>query len=337
MKLPESVLISRTDSIGDVVLALPVAGMLKKTFPGIKIGLLANQYTKAIAEACEYIDEFIDVNIFFKDDVFIIGKLPEVILHLKTNPEVARRAKELKIPIRIGTMSRLYHWFYCNKLVWLSRKKTGLHEAQSNLKLLKPFGIKATVSFEEMYNLYGLTQLEPLSDEFRIMISKDKVNVIMHPKSRGNAREWPAAHFIELINSLNPEVHQVFLSGVESEKKDLHQIADAVNKPVTNLAGQIPLAQFISFISAADAVISNSTGPVHIAAALGKYTIGIYPSLPRKDAQRWGPIGVNAKAIEFKKFCTECINTPDKCNCMNAIQPAQIKAELNKIAKEIKT
>ena len=66
MKIPENVLISRIDSIGDVVLALPVAGELKKNFPGIKIGLVGALYTKPVIEACEHIDTFIDVSDFIE-------------------------------------------------------------------------------------------------------------------------------------------------------------------------------------------------------------------------------------------------------------------------------
>ncbi len=334
LKIPKSVLISRIDSVGDVVLSLPVAGMLKKKFPGIKIGLLAAQYTKAIADSCEHIDEFIDIDHFFKNEVLINGFPPDAILHLVTNPLVANRAKELKIPLRIGTMSRLHHWFNCNKLIWLSRRSSGMHEARSNLKILKPFGINKAFSFNEISLLYGLTRLEVLSEEFRNLLDKNKFNIILHPKSRGNAREWPAGHFIELINSLEPERYKVFLSGVESEKKDLQQIEDAVINPVINLAGRISLAQFIPFIAAADGLVSNSTGPLHIAAALGKNTLGIYSSLTHMNPVRWAPIGIKAKAFVLKEDCKDCINTKNYCACINAILPGQIKSALDILAEE---
>ena len=319
--------------MGDVVLALPVAGMLKKAFPGVRIGLLASQYTKPIAAACEHIDEFIDIDDFLKNEVLVDGKPWGAILHLVTNAQVANRAKELKIPVRVGTMSRFHHWFNCNRLIWLSRRTAGLHEAQSNLKLLKPFGITKTISFDEISHLYGLRRLEPLSDEFRNLLNTDKFNIILHPKSKGNAREWPIDHFISLINLLDADRYKIFLSGVQSEKKDLQKIEGAVKNPVMNMAGRIPLSQFISFIAAADGMVSNSTGPVHIAAALGKDTLGIYPSLTHKNPVRWAPIGKKAKAIVFKKDCMECKDTPQQCSCISAIQPAQIKAELDRMEK----
>src|SRR4051812_48535922 len=103
--------------------------MLKKTFPGIRIGMLGTEYTKAVADACEHIDNFIYLDDFVSDDILIDGETPGAMLHLVTNSGVAKRAKQLKIPIRVGTMSRLHHWFYCNRLIWLSRRNAGLHEA----------------------------------------------------------------------------------------------------------------------------------------------------------------------------------------------------------------
>lgn len=331
MKIPESILISRIDSVGDVVLALPVAGMLKKRFPGIKVGLLASQYTRSIAAACIHIDSFIDIEDFLKDDVLIDGSSPGAILHLVTNAVVAKRAKELKIPIRVGTMSRFHHWFNCNKLIWLSRRKAGLHEAQSNLKLLMPFGIKENISLLEIAGLYGLNRFETLSAEYKNLLNNNKFNVILHPKSKGNAREWPADHFVKLINSLDDSLYTVFLSGVESERHALQEIANAAHYPVTNMAGKIPLGQFVSFIASADAVVSNSTGPVHISAALGKNTLGIYPSLTHKNPVRWAPIGLKVQTFVFQKDCLDCKDTPQQCHCISAIQPAEIKAALDKL------
>lgn len=334
MKIPENVLISRIDSIGDVVLALPVAGELKRSFPGIKIAMIGAPYTKTIVDACEHIDHFIDVNDFVQTEVFIGGKSPQAIIHLITNPDMAKRAAKLRIPIRIGTMSRLFHLKYCNRLVWLSRTFEGFHEIDGNLKLLKPFGINKKYSHEEMAGLYGLTKFKTLSPELSSLVDKNKFNIILHPKSKGNAREWPLSHFIELVNSFNPAVYNVFISGVESEKIYIQQIVDAVNMHVHDMAGKISLEQFIPFIAATDGVVSNSTGPLHIAAALGKNALGIYTSLRGKNPARWGPIGFKAQAFALKKECSDCKDTKDQCACINSILPSTIKAALDRLVDE---
>lgn len=330
MKIPENIIISRTDSIGDIILALPVAGVLKKYFPDIKIGLMGKEYTREMVMASGYIDAFIDVEDFLSREILLDGKKPAGIIHLLTNKIIAKRAAALKIPIRIGTTGRIYHWFTCNKLVPLSRNKSLLHEAQLNLKLLKPLGIHENFSFNYIQQLYGLTKMQPLEGRFSTSIQKDKYNIIIHPKSQGNAREWPAEHFIELINLLDKDAYTIFISGVDKEKKYVQQITDKLNKPVINMAGNIPLGQFIAFINQCDGVLANSTGPLHIAAALEKDAYGIYPPIKPKHPGRWGPIGPKAQVFVLNKECNDCRNDKENCSCINAISPLSVKIAIDK-------
>ena len=141
MNLPANIILSRNDGIGDMVLMLPMAVIIKANFPKIKIAVLGKKYTKALVDACIYVDEFIDEEDFFSREILIGGLKPQVIIHVRTNKKVALRAKVLQIPMRIGTTSRIYHWLTCNKLVPLRRKTSELHEAQLNIQLLAPLGI----------------------------------------------------------------------------------------------------------------------------------------------------------------------------------------------------
>lgn len=335
MQKLSNIIISRTDSIGDIILAMPVAAVLKKKFPGIKVALLGRAYTREMALSCEHIDEFITVESFLETEPRIVGEKPAAIIHLTTQYPIAKRAKELKIPIRIGSSRRLYHWFTCNRMVWLNRKNSDLHEAQLNLVLLKPLGIKKAFSKKEIGQLYGLTRISSLSPENAALLDEARFNLVMHPKSRGSSREWPLEHFISLINLLSPEVYNIFLSGVTEELSFIQQIVASVNRPVTVIAGCMELSQFIPFIKEVDAVLSNSTGPVHIAAALGKNSIGLYPPMKTKDPGRWGPVGPKAMVfVHDRKHCVDCIKAPQHCHCMNAIEPATLKMAIDKLAIE---
>lgn len=331
MRAPENIILSRTDSIGDIVLAMPVAGLIKEHFPDMQIAILGRAYTRDIALACKFVDSFIDYEDFITKDILINGEKPQAIIHLITQSEIARRAKALKIPLRIGTSSRLYHWFTCNKLVSLSRKNSGLHEAQLNLKLLQPLKIYRRLTQSELLPYFGLSRLQPLLPAFQNLLDPQRYNLIIHPKSRGNAREWPIEHFIALINLLDDTKFKIFISGVESEIPFIREIIAKLKKDATVIAGTIDLAQFISFINAADGVVANSTGPVHVAAAMGKDVIGIYPPLKPKDPGRWGPIGSHAHTMVFNKDCNDCKLSPHNCACINAIQPLEICLKLNEL------
>ena len=58
----QKIIISRTDAIGDVILTLPMCGLIKKYYPNVKIIFLGRSYTQAIIEHCEHVDEFINAD-----------------------------------------------------------------------------------------------------------------------------------------------------------------------------------------------------------------------------------------------------------------------------------
>ena len=317
IKTPQYLIISRPDSIGDAVLALPVAKALKDIFPGICIGYLGKGYTRDLIDACENIDEFIDINQFMSQPVTVCGQQPDTILHLLPHPPAAKRAKQLSIPIRIGTTNRLYHWPTCNRFVKLSRKNSDLHEAQLNLKLLSALGIKKIFSLSEITNMYGLTRTESLAPSFASLIDGDKYNIILHPKSQGNAVEWGIQNFISLIKLLNPDEYRIFISGVEKDKPYIEPLLNEVGDRVIDVTGKMSLAQFISFIGQCNGLVACSTGPIHLAAASGIDTYGLYSVHRPIFARRWGPIGKHVFVLESqrKKYATD----------MNDISPEQLQ------------
>ena len=336
MNIPANILLSRNDGIGDMVLMLPMAGILKANFPEIKIAVLGKKYTKALVDACVYVDEFVDEEDYFSKEILISGVKPQAIINVRTNKKVALRAKELKIPLRIGTTSRIYHWFTCNKLVPLRRKTSLLHEAQLNLQLLVPLGITKTYSIEALQTYFGLQNLPPLEQQYQKLLKHDKFNIVIHPKSQGSSREWPIGHFTTLINMLNEEKFNIILSGVEKEKLFVKQIIDGLNKPVINLTGKLPLGQFITFLKNCDGIVANATGPLHLGAALGIHAFGIYPPIKPIHPGRWAPLGSKAHVFVLDKNCNDCKNDKNFCSCVNAIMPIEIKIALDNAASQKK-
>ncbi|QNH62863.1 glycosyltransferase family 9 protein [Hymenobacter sediminicola] len=327
----KTILISRTDAIGDVVLTLPVAGELKRHFPGCRVLLLGRTYTQAIAEACPWLDGFLNY-----DD---LQKLPvaeqvatlrrqhaDAIVHVFPNKTIARLAQQAGIPVRIGTRNRWFHWLTCNRLVALSRRNSPLHEAQLNLTLLQPLLPDALPSLHEVTALVRLTPQEPLATGLQQVLAAkrpDQLNVILHPRSRGSAREWGLEHFGMLARLLHQAGHRVFVTGTEAEGQEL-QVWLAEYQPyiTAELTGQLTLRQLLAFIGSADGLVAGSTGPLHMAAALGRYTLGLYPPIRPMHPGRWAPLGPHADYLVFDKpACQDCRQQPVACTCIKAIAP----------------
>ncbi len=323
------IIISRTDSIGDVVLTLPVAGLLKRIFPHTSILFLGGSYTRDVVKACGHIDTFIDWDLLREmEEEAAVQSLKnhgaDLIIHVFPRPEIARLARKAGIPVRMGTTNRLYHWNTCNELVRLSRRRSALHEAQLNLKLVEGITGAHTIPLQDIPSLYGLTHTEELHSDLRALIDPAKFNLIIHPKSKGSAREWGLDNFTALCRMLPPDRFNVFVSGTALEGDMIKGSGLFGLKGITDLTGRMTLGQFISFINACDGLVAASTGPLHLAAALGKRAVGIYPPIRPMHPGRWAPIGNNATYAVMEKECNDC-RTNHECHCMKEISPGIIR------------
>ncbi len=325
------ILISRTDAIGDVVLTLPLAGILKQYFPQAEIYFLGKTYTRDIIELSEDIDGFLNWSEISEkpeqEGIELIRQYNfDSIIHVFPDKAIARMAKKAGIANRIGTSHRIYNRFYCNRLINFSRKKSNLHEAQLNTKLLKGLGIEKDFSLDEIQQFYHLRVKQKLDDTFAALLDPEKKNIILHSKSKGSAREWGLDNFRGLISLLPPDKYRVFLSGTEEEGK-LFRDKLLGPKHVMDISGKMSLSQFIAFINAADALVAASTGPLHIAAALGKVALGIYPPIKPMHPGRWKPLGPKASYIVQKTECSDC-RKGGACHCMLELSPTIVKKKL---------
>jgi heptosyltransferase-3 len=324
-------IISRTDAIGDVVLTLPVAGVLRSLYPLARILFLGRSYTQEIIKACEHIDEFLNWDELkslpdAESSRILTATGADVIIHVLPNPRIASLANRAGIKLRIGTTNRLYHWFTCNRLVKLSRKNSPYHEAQLNLKLLTPLGAKPLYTQSEIAGLYGLSRLPALPSSAAALLDPAKFNLILHPKSRGHGREWGLENFMRLIELLPRDRFKLFVSGSAEEGKLVRAMLD--DYPfVTDLTGKLTLPQFMSFIAAADGLLASGTGPLHLAAALGIHALGIFPPIRPVHPGRWAPIGVRAKYFVMEKDCEACRKTAD-CACIRNVAAAEVSTYL---------
>jgi len=327
-----TIIISRTDAIGDVVLTLPVAGVLRSLYPASRILFLGRSYTKDIIAACEHIDGFLNWDEWRALSVGEAARAmaatgADCIIHVFPDKAIARVAKKARIAERIGTTNRIYHWWYCNVLVRLSRRNSPYHEAQLNLRLLAPLGGRSDYSLEEIGGYYGLTRLAPLPSEIEALLDRGRFNLILHPKSRGSAREWGLANFGRLVGLLPRERYKVFVSGTAAEGQLLAPLL-ADYPFVTDLTGRLTLGQLVTFLSKADGLIAASTGPLHLAAALGIHALGIYPPIRPMHPGRWAPVGPKARAFVKARECSACEAGGD-CSCIRGIRPEELAGWLD--------
>lgn len=304
-----------------------MAGVIKHYIPNCRIVFLGRNYTRDVVNLSVHVDEFISYDELLKlsesERAKAFDELNAThIIHVFPVKEIATLAKQAGIKNRIGTTNRFYHWFTCNHLVKLSRKNSELHEAQLNCKLLKSIGIDNSFSTDELAGFYGFSKLPLLEESHKALLDNGKQKIILHPKSKGSAREWGLENFSRLITQLDKNHYQVLISGTAQEGELLRDFIKQ-HPNVTDLTGKLSLAQFIAFINHCDVLIAASTGPLHIAAALGKKAVGLFAPMRPIHPGRWKPLGKEADYLVKPVSCEDCRKT-NNCHCIREIAPADV-------------
>lgn len=320
---PTRILVCRTDNIGDVVLTLPLAGFLKQAIPDVAVDMVCRAYAAPVARCCRHLDrvlalEEIDIDRLFRDHEY------DTVIFAFPNRAIGRAARRARVPNRVGSSHRLHHWISCNRLAHFSRVRSSLHEAQLNFALLKPLGIDYQPALDALWPLYGLHA--PRAAGIEHLFDPSHFNLILHPKSNGNAREWPLARHTELAALLRDDPGiTVWVTGSRAEGELLARDEPALlaSPNARNLCGQLDLNGLVALIGMADGLIANSTGPLHVAAALGRPALGLFAPVKPIDIGRWGALGRNAVSISGAQACGNCTDVL-QCRCMDAIGAPQV-------------
>ena len=324
---PAVVAIEQASNLGDVVSCLPMAAALKQALPGVRVLFIARPYTRALVESCVHIDGFLDVAEVLADPMLLKR-------HAFISPFLSQACGEAAhaagVPIRVGNLRRLRTLRWANRFIAQGSRHSARHITELNLSFLRPLGIHAAPPADSDH--LGLEKIEPLQEEFAALLDPQRFNLVLHAKSNKNAREWPAAYFEQLLQLLPPQRFKVFLTGVAREREELLRECPGLlqNDRVVDLMGKLSLPQLIAFYRHADGLVGNSTGPLHIAAALGTHTLGLYPGRERANPQRWAPIGSRAETLSLRSSCKPGAGRCPKdyrgeaCSCMLGIEPATV-------------
>lgn len=332
MNKPENILIVRTDRIGDVVLTLPLAGIIKKYYPGCRVTFLVNDYTKELPLSNKYVDEVITIKmkngkVKFKNSLAEIrNKNFDYAIVVFPKFIIALLVFFSGIKFTIGSGYRWYSFLFTKK-IYEHRKYAEKHELEYNVNLLKEIGIKEDVN--------------PVNIKFDIEVNDDALNevnlilknynpsgtnkiVIIHPGSGGSSVDLPLAKFREIIQLiLSLKNVTVVLTGTETEKEICESLT--TDEKILNLAGKLSINQLIALISISQIFIANSTGPLHIAAALNVFVIGFYPKVLSCSAKRWGPYTEKSIVFTPNIDCNNCtVEQCRKLNCLNSIDVGRV-------------
>jgi heptosyltransferase-2 len=170
-----------------------------------------------------------------------------------------------------------------------------------------------------------------------VLQEKQFVTVNINTGTTFLERRWRKENFIQLAKEYFSNDYFYFFIGNEEEFPYVENVVREINKPnVINAAGQLTFGELLVLLSHSSLLLSNDSGPLHLAAALGKRTLSLFgPESP----EFYGPIGNNHTVIYKKISCSPCMNVYDaksfRCpydaQCMKEISVEEVKSEINKI------
>ncbi|MFA6540309.1 MAG: glycosyltransferase family 9 protein, partial [Bacteroidota bacterium] len=229
------------------------------------------------------------------------------------------------IPFRVGTGYRWYSFFF-NRKIYEHRKDGRKHEVEYNLNLLSTIGVE--IPLHPTFDFEVPEQIRESIDSFLSTVGLDGEDfVVLHPGSGGSARDWPLENFARLGDELTARYGlKAVITGGTNEIALVDSIVKKMSSAPVNLAGKFSLEELGALYTKASVFVSNSTGPLHIAALVGTPVVAFYPPIVQCSPVRWGPY--TEKKIVFtadNKTCKLCHGSPCRSNvCMQQITVEEV-------------
>jgi heptosyltransferase-3 len=319
------VLVARTDRLGDVVLSLPAFAGLKAARPDWRVHALVAPGCVPLVENDPHVDALWTWSAAGADALAerLAAERFDAAVLLHYQRFLAALLRRIGVPRRIGPLSKWSSWFLLNRGVWQRRSRGGRHESEYNLALVRKLAGPGVVDGEPHLHL-SAGQREIAAEFRRREAPGGETVVLVHPGMGGSALNWPPERFAALANGLAAGPgRRVFVTGSEADAAPVEAAAAHLAPAVRVIAGRYPLREFLGVVAAGDLMVAPSTGPLHVAAALGLAVVGLYPPLPTQSPVRWGPRGPRARALAPEVPCpARLVCFGERCrhwNCMDGL------------------
>jgi len=323
------ILLTRTDRIGDVVLSTPAIKAVRDKYPNAHIAFMVRPYAKDIVDGNPYLDEVILYDKYGKHKSLIKTiafaldlrkKKFDLAVMLHPTNRVHLIAHLAGIKRRVG-YDRKCAFFLTEKIA--HKKQLGeKHESDYALELLKEIGIpsKEKELFVPVHEKDAI-KVEKLLEEHRV--GKDLALIAINPGASCKSKRWGLKKFAEVGEKLAGKYKaRIVIVSDKTNREYADTMAKAMKHEPINLAARTSVGELAVLLSKVDLFISNDSGPVHIACAVGTPVISIFG---RKDSglspRRWGPTGEKSITLHKDAGCKVCLahNCTLGFKCLEAI------------------
>lgn len=337
---PKNIIVRMPNWLGDLVMATPVLKDLRDRWPEAKITAMCQNGVGNILVGNPYIDEILNF------------KRPNGWIHRIFHGGVVEPLKQGHYDLGILlTNSFSSAWFFWrgqvkNRVGYATHQRSLLlnypvpfpenkekqHLVITYKMLLTPLGIPLSDTSPELF-ITSEEKKEIQDSLVHFGVTKDSITVGINPGAAyGSAKCWLPERFKEVAKKLteDPRVVVLFV-GDKSGAPMINEICDGLSERVINLAGKTTLRELIGFIQASQVFLTNDSGPMHIASALGVPLVALFGSTSDITTGPYkGGIVIHKRAACSPCYRREC---PIDFRCMTEISVGEVVQAIRKLMK----
>jgi len=313
----DNILVISLTHLGDMVLLSPFLYNLRRNFPNARIDILIKKQVDEILEYCPYINNRIIYNakwvtsrkgsgLFKTWDLIRQLKKTRYDLTFVTHPHIFSNMIPwlAGIPFRAGYSDRGDGFLNMR----FEKEKKIQHSRNYPLDLLRYLNLK--VESEELKLHLGQADIA-FAEEFRKSPSLSGASFLIgvHPGAGKRTKIWRVERYAEVIQYLRNKYNAHILLFAGKQEADITEKIQLLLKndrhKISDFTGKLTILQMAALMGLCKIILTNDSGPMHIASALGKPIVALFIAAADNGIEAWGPLSKNSKVVSMAngKIC----------------------------------
>ncbi len=326
----KNILVRATNWVGDAVMSLPALRALRERFPRAQISILAKPWVADLYRREPFCDRLIPYTASsFTSKWTAARELRsfqfDCAILLQNAFEAAAIAILAGIPERIGYARDGRSLLLTRAIPVPGKNEIPRHERFYYLELLRRAKLIEAMPSNDLIRLDGATAACELGiARFRDAGLGDVVIGVSPGAAFGSAKRWLPERFAEAADRVAKNLGaSIAVFGSKEERELCSSITAALKRPAKNFAGETSLAEFIDMAATCRVFLTNDSGAMHIASALGVPTVAIFGAT---DDTTTGPTGPMARVVREPVECSPCLKRecPIDHRCMTRVDSARV-------------
>jgi heptosyltransferase II len=315
--LPSRVVIRAPNWLGDVVLSLPAVRDIRRAFPKARLSVLARPSVAPLYEAVLEVDAVLEAT-GLRPEVRALRGGFDIEILLTNSIGTALAAVMAGVPQRWGYATE-GRGLLLTRGAPVPASVRGHSQVHYYRAMLAAMGLPTSDALET-----SIAPPQAWKDAGRALLGKGRFFGIAPGAAKGTAKQWPPERFAAAADRLSGELGaEAVLLGSAADVAAARAVALAMKSPSKDLCGRTDLRAFVGLVSCLDGLVANDSGAMHIGAAVGIPTVGVFgPTNPDETH----PVGKRAGFVRGVAECSPCRHAtcPIDHRCLTSVAPGAV-------------